>query len=132
MNLPRLAAAVVLVFAAAACAGERSPPASPAAPTALTAPPTALGGATAQAAARGQQLAAGVCARCHAVAGAGPSPMAEATPFREIVHRYPLDHLEEAFAEGLVTGHPAMPAFVFRAGEIDDLIAYLETVKAGP
>ena len=58
--------------------------------------------------------------------------MAEATPFREIVHRYPLDQLEEAFAEGLVTGHPAMPPFVFRASEIDDLIAYLETVKAEP
>lgn len=84
-----------------------------------------------EAAARGQGLAARACAGCHAIGPAGASPMAEATPFREIVHRYPLDQLEESFAEGLVTGHPAMPPFVFRASEIDDLIAYLETVKTG-
>lgn len=58
--------------------------------------------------------------------------MADATPLREIVHRYPLDQLEEAFAEGLVTSHPAMPEYIFRASEIDDLIAYLETLKAEP
>ncbi len=58
--------------------------------------------------------------------------MPAATPLREIARRYPLDQLEEAFAEGLVTGHPAMPQYTFRASEIDDLIAYLETLKANP
>lgn len=85
---------------------------------------------TEQAALRGQQLATQACASCHAVGVVGASPMAEATPFRTIVERYPLDRLEEGFAEGLVTSHPAMPAYVFRASEIDDLIAYLETVKS--
>ena len=120
MFLPRLAA-LAIALGCAACASQQSPPA----------PASAGPDMTAQAAARGQQLTARVCAGCHAVGAAGASPMAEATPFRQIVHRYPLDHLQEAFAEGLVTGHPAMPAFVFRASEIDDLIAYLETVKAG-
>lgn len=83
-----------------------------------------------QATLRGQQLATQACAGCHAVGVVGASPMEEATPFRTIVERYPLDRLEEAFAEGLVTSHPAMPAYVFRASEIDDLIAYLETVKS--
>lgn len=83
-----------------------------------------------QAVERGRLLVAKACASCHATGSSGTSPMPEATPFREIVHRYPLDQLEEGFAEGLVTAHPAMPEFVFRAGEIDDLIAYLETVKA--
>ena len=32
-------------------------------------------------------------------------------------------------AQGLVTTHPAMPPFTFRAGEIDDLIAYLDTLR---
>lgn len=82
-----------------------------------------------QAAERGRLFVSGICASCHAVGPAGTSPMPAATPFREIVKRYPLDQLEEGFAEGLVTGHPAMPAFVFRASEIDDLIAYLETLK---
>jgi mono/diheme cytochrome c family protein len=78
---------------------------------------------------RGRRLTGEACAVCHATTAVGPSPMAAATPFREIVLRYPLDQLEEAFGEGLVTGHPAMPEFVFRASEIDDLIAYLETLK---
>ena len=85
----------------------------------------------AQAIERGRIFVAQACASCHATGQAGASPMPEATPFREIVHRYPLNHLEEGFAEGLVTAHPAMPEFVFRASEIDDLIAYLETVRAG-
>ena len=128
MTLRRLAAAVTLALACAACASRESPLAPAAA-----AEPFARGtDSTAQAAMRGQQLAARTCANCHAVGPVGASPMAEATPFRVIVHRYPLDQLEEAFAEGLVTGHPAMPPFVFRASEIDDLIAYLETVKAEP
>jgi len=119
MFTPRLAA-VALALACAACASPEPP----------TATASAGRDTPVEAAVRGRQLAARACASCHAIGPAGASPMAEATPFREIVHRYPLDQLEEAFAEGLVTGHPAMPPFVFRASEIDDLIAYLETVKA--
>ena len=133
MFTPRLAAALAgLALVGAACASQE-PPTIPAVHGSSPAAPFAPGGdATAQAAWRGQRLASAACASCHAIGRAGASPMAEATPFREIVHRYPLDQLEEAFAEGLVTGHPAMPPFVFRASEIDDLIAYLETVKAEP
>lgn len=120
MLIPRLAAAIAL-----SCAACASP--EPLSTTVLARPDT-----TERAAVRGQQLANQACAGCHAVDAVGDSPMAEATPFREIVHRYPLDQLEEAFAEGLVTSHPAMPAYVFRASEIDNLIAYLETVKVEP
>ena len=42
-----------------------------------------------------------------------------------------LDQIEQGFAEGLVTSHPAMPAFAFRASEIDDLMAYLDVLRAG-
>lgn len=87
-------------------------------------------GVAAEAVARGRLLTSTACASCHATGATGQSPMADATPFREIVHRYPLDQLEEAFGEGLVTAHPAMPEYTFRASEIDDLIAYLETLKA--
>ena len=113
------AAAAALVLAACAAPGAAPP----------VAPSSDLAG---EAAIRGERLAAVTCASCHAIGAVGVSPMPEATPFREIVHRYPLDRLEEAFAEGLVTGHPAMPPFVFRANEIDDLIAYLETVRTDP
>lgn len=81
------------------------------------------------AALRGQSFVEGSCASCHAVGPTGASPFADATPFRDIVTRYPLSDLEEGFAEGLVTAHPAMPDYVFRASEIDDLIAYLQALK---
>jgi mono/diheme cytochrome c family protein len=85
-----------------------------------------------QAAERGRRLAEDACAGCHAIGPVGASPAADATPFRVIMERRPLDQLEAGFAEGLVTSHPAMPTLIFRASEIDDLIAYLETVKPEP
>ena len=94
--------------------------------------PEQAAGIAAEAIERGRLLTSTACAGCHATGATGPSPMADATPFREIVHRYPLDQLEEAFAEGLVTAHPAMPEYIFRASEIDDLIAWLETLRAEP
>ncbi|WP_332676530.1 c-type cytochrome [Brevundimonas sp.] len=85
----------------------------------------------AEAVERGRLLTSLACAGCHATGATGDSPMPAATPLRQIAHRYPLDQLEEAFAEGLVTTHPEMPPYAFRASEIDDIIAYLETLKAG-
>ena len=82
------------------------------------------------AASRGRAIALVGCASCHAVDATGSSPFAPATPFRDIVQRRSLDDIEAGFAQGLVTTHPAMPPYVFRAGEIDDLIAYLQTLKA--
>lgn len=82
-----------------------------------------------EAAERGRIAVNASCASCHAVGRTGASPFADATPFRDIVQRYSLEDLEEGFAEGLVTAHPAMPEYVFRASEIDDLIAYLQALK---
>lgn len=79
---------------------------------------------------RGRLLTSTACAGCHATGVTGDSPLAAATPLREIVHRHSLDQLEDAFSEGLVTTHPAMPGYTFRASEIDDIIAYFETLKA--
>lgn len=118
MSKSRLAAALVVVtLGTVGCAG-REPPVRYSA----DAPDTA--------AVRGQRLAVQACGGCHAVGSVGASPLAAATPFRDIVQRRSLDRLEEGFASGLVTSHPAMPPFNFRASEIDDLIAYLETLKA--
>jgi mono/diheme cytochrome c family protein len=120
MLVPRLAAALALMCTACGAANGSAPPS----------PPASQG--TVEAIERGRRLAADACAACHAIGAVGVSPMADATPFRVIVSRRPLDQLEAGFAEGLVTSHPAMPDLVFRASEIDDLIAYLETVKAEP
>jgi cytochrome c len=78
--------------------------------------------------ARGLAIAEANCARCHAVGPAGVSPLAAAPPFRTFKEHYPIDDLAESLAEGIVTGHPEMPAFDFTPEQIDDLLAYLGTL----
>lgn len=82
---------------------------------------------------RGAILVRQKCAGCHAVEGSGNSPMAAAPPFHTMGTLYPVRDLQEAFAEGLVTAHPAMPAFEFEPAQIADVIAYIEGVSGtGP
>jgi hypothetical protein len=38
-------------------------------------------------------------------------------------------NLEEALAEGISVGHPAMPQFQFSPEDADALIAYLESIQ---
>jgi len=83
---------------------------------------------------RGEAIARRYCARCHAIANGGESPLRKAPPFRDLSSRYPLENLAEALAEGIVTGHAAMPDFTFEPPEIDALLAYIAqlTPSAGP
>lgn len=78
----------------------------------------------------GSQLVERLCVSCHAIGPAGRSPNPSAPPLRTIADRYPPEALEEAFAEGIVVGHPAMPQFQLSAAEIDALVAYLRTLPA--
>lgn len=82
--------------------------------------------------ARGGEFAQAQCSSCHAVGLSGSSPLAAAPPLRQIGQRYPVSDLSEAFAEGVVTGHPAMPRFVLSSDENADLIAYLTSIQAAP
>lgn len=84
---------------------------------------------------QGQTLLATNCARCHAIASTGESPHREAPPFRTLGQKYPIDWLAEALGEGLSTGHPDMPEFVFEPQEISAILAYLKSIqvpKPGP
>lgn len=78
--------------------------------------------------ARGRELAAALCSRCHAIGREGASPLAEAPPFRALKDRYPIESLAEPLAEGLVTGHAAMPEVRLEPAAIGDFLAYLETL----
>ena len=84
-----------------------------------------------ESASRGRAIALAGCASCHAIDPAGDSPLAIAPPFREIVRRRGSDDLAAAFEQGMVTTHPAMPPYVFRAEEIHDLTAYLNALREG-
>jgi cytochrome c len=77
----------------------------------------------------GFELLRANCARCHAIDQTSQSPEPKAPPFREVVKRYDPSALEEALAEGIVTGHEDMPEFAFEPEQITAIIAYLDTLK---
>ncbi len=85
-----------------------------------------------EAAGKGLKLLEANCARCHAIGVEGASPLEKAPPFRDVVLRYPVGNLAEALAEGIVTGHPDMPEFVFEPADIEAILAYLDTLKSKP
>jgi cytochrome c len=78
---------------------------------------------------RGRAYANSHCARCHAIDRTGESPFSPAPPFRTLHQRYPIETLGEALAEGINTGHPAMPEFRLEPDEIHDLLSYLKTLE---
>lgn len=88
-------------------------------------PPDAL-------AAKGQTIAEVYCARCHAVARSGASPLPAAPPLRTLSEKYPIESLAEALAEGIVTGHSEMPEFVFAPDEVDAVLAFLKSLETPP
>ena len=69
------------------------------------------------------------CARCHSIDKVSTSPLKLAPPFRELHNRYPVESLEEALGEGIVTGHPNMPEFRLDPGQVGDLISYLKWLE---
>jgi cytochrome c len=91
----------------------------------------AVTGAQAQdpAAQRGLMFVRTHCAQCHAIDKISPSPLRAAPPFRALHLRYPVENLQEALAEGIVTGHPSMPEFRLDIGQVADVIAFLKTLE---
>lgn len=79
--------------------------------------------------ATGRALADAHCARCHAVGQTDDSPMEIAPPFRLLGENYPVESLEEALVEGIVSGHPGMPEFVFAPEDAAAFIAYLAAIQ---
>src|SRR3954452_18192388 len=69
------------------------------------------------------------CARCHSIDKVSESPLGIAPPFRTLHLKYPIESLQEAFAEGIRTGHNNMPEFRLDADQIRDVIAYLKTLE---
>lgn len=78
---------------------------------------------------RGETLLNRDCSRCHAVGRTGDSPRKEAPVFRGLGKRYPIDSLEEALGEGIMSGHPDMPEFRFDADDVGAIIAYLKSIQ---
>lgn len=81
---------------------------------------------------RGHALLNQNCSRCHAVGTTGASPHREAPAFRTLGQRYPIETLAEPLAEGLSTGHPDMPEFVFEIDDVRAILLYLESIQDQP
>jgi mono/diheme cytochrome c family protein len=82
--------------------------------------------------AKGEMLVKENCARCHAIGTEGDSPHEDAPPFRTLSSKYPVGDLAESLAEGIVSGHPDMPIFVFSAHDVEAIIQYLESIQDEP
>jgi mono/diheme cytochrome c family protein len=107
--MQRFFLAVVLMFAAGAVAAAPAPGAPES---------------------RGHILVQRYCAGCHAVNPTGKSPNPAAPAFRNLNERYRIDDLGEALAEGILTGHPAMPQFVFPPDDIKAILRYLKSIQS--
>jgi cytochrome c len=78
---------------------------------------------------RGLNFVRANCARCHAIDKVSESPLKIAPPLRTLHQRYPVENLQEAFAEGIQTGHQNMPEFRLELDQIRDVIAFLKTLE---
>lgn len=76
----------------------------------------------------GRAIAESNCERCHNIADTGDSPFPPAPPFRVIARMYEASDLEEAFVEGIVVGHPAMPEFQMTGEQAAALSAFIDSL----
>ncbi len=81
----------------------------------------------------GRVLAERNCSTCHAIGPSKQSPVPAAPPFQTLANQWPPEYLQEALAEGIQVGHGGtgiqMPEFHFEPQQIEDLIAYLNTLR---
>jgi mono/diheme cytochrome c family protein len=81
---------------------------------------------------KGEVLVKEHCGRCHAIGREGASPHPDAPPFRTLSRNYPVEDLAESLAEGIVSGHPDMPIFVFGPQDVAAIIDYLQSIQDEP
>lgn len=78
---------------------------------------------------QGETLVARDCSRCHGIGRTDASRHPQAPLFRRLSKRYPIESLEEALGEGIISGHPDMPEFQFDADDVGAIIAYLKSIQ---
>ena len=78
---------------------------------------------------QGQTLVAKDCGRCHGIGRTDASRHPQAPLFRTLSKRYPIESLEEALGEGIISGHPDMPEFTFESDDVGAIIAYLKSIQ---
>lgn len=100
-------------------------------PTQAQAPqsPPAMMSASPGEIADGRRIVMTRCAGCHGIGPDSASKHPEAPPLSRLSEEYPVTALEEAFAEGVIVGHPDMPEFKLTPNQIRALLGYLESIQ---
>ncbi len=78
---------------------------------------------------QGEAMAENVCSSCHAITLTDARPHADAPAFRDLSISHDLNALGERFQNGIITGHPDMPVFVFEDDQIESLIYYIKSLQ---
>ena len=78
---------------------------------------------------KGEVLVKQNCSRCHAIGKEGDSPHPQAPPLRTLSRKYPIEDIAKSLAEGIVSGHPDMPVFVFDPRDVEAIIQYLQSIQ---
>ncbi|HSD92246.1 MAG TPA: cytochrome c [Methyloceanibacter sp.] len=65
------------------------------------------------------------CGRCHAIDAKSDSPLPQAPPLRKVYIEYPIDQLEQGFAEGMGSRHRDMPQIQFSDEQVAAILSYL-------
>jgi mono/diheme cytochrome c family protein len=95
---------------------------------AVTALPGAAGAAQLGDAKAGHAYATSVCAECHEVeAGESFSPNPDAPTFQEVADTPGMT--AQALTVWLQTSHPTMPDFIIKPDDMDNLIAYITSLR---
>jgi cytochrome c len=79
---------------------------------------------------RGRSLAERMCVQCHAIGRSGSSPHVGAPPFHQLDRRLDLDGFVDRLRQGLMVGHPDMPAFRFSREDARAFVLYLRSIQA--
>ncbi len=79
--------------------------------------------------AHGRQLAQKNCAWCHAIGKTGESPNPRAPRWRDMAGRHPVLALREPLSRGIARPHDEMPKFELSDGEVDTIIAYINSLS---
>jgi tetratricopeptide (TPR) repeat protein len=79
---------------------------------------------------KGKVLTQQNCSWCHAIGSSGDSPNPKAPQFRNIQSRHPLLALRAPLSRGIAASHDQMPQFQLTDHEIDEIVAYINSLNA--
>lgn len=120
-SLTMRALIALIILGASGCAGDL--------PGTSGAAPQSVATGTPDQVEVGRRIVEFQCASCHGVRAEDKSHNPGAPALRTLAERYPVTGLEEAFANGIMIGHPGMPEFRFAPDQIKAILAYLESIQ---